>query len=432
MPYAAGSFLFPTSTGDFSVTGVGFEPQIVVMFGSNQAAEDTLLTGLTGGANGRPGIFYSYNARDYTTDGQINSFCISAAGASEAGGGQGFTRAKLPVRMQDDTSASNIDYRANAITFDPDGFTITVTNAAPDDRPISWWACGSDQVVWASSLDDYSGTVAAAYDGGFPARSIIALSGPAAGFGTEATSNADSWLWEGGVHYPHTGLTLDDRWAAEAHTGLQAGTVLGDQGFTEVFATNGTTGNRLVRGLGSVGPALVDSVWVVEPTALHGSEPEFAIGGSLDTQALFAWTSAEGLSDGFESPSVVGNTNSVSVPAWFDRWELIMFATINGDFAGTPNAELRFGVGVLHPDYQGCAVFGDDGSFFQSRQYMAATCTSAAARYASGEIQGATYEVTTEAGGQVSGIYHGFGPLEFGWVPQMYRWWPQKRGRGVR
>lgn len=411
MPYAAGSFAFPTSTGDYSVTGLGFEPEMVVLFGGNQATEDTLLTGLT-----RPGIFLSICAKHYSTPGAINKFCISIAGNTAGGGSTvGFSRAAVPVRMQNNVSASGIDYRASAITFDPDGFTLTVSHAAPANRPIHWWAIAGG--VASAFANNLAGTFA----GGFEVKSLLGLNGPATGGGAEIQTNSDSWLHFGTSHYPGNAGTLDTRYSGTTHTGCLPSSSAGRQGFTEQFQYEGIPGNRLCFDISAVGPAILDGYVLVAPNALHGSSAVISNSGSITDQTIVAWLGAEGIAKALVTPATVGAMTTVPAPDHFDLFDLVMVSTINGAAAVLGSAVLRYGLGVLHEDYQGCVVMGADGSFYQSRTKMAARCTAAGVQAAEGEIQGPTFTAETVLGGSIDVTYHAFGRLSAPWLPQIYR-----------
>ena len=78
--------------------------------------------------------------------------------------------------------------------------------------------------------------------------------------------------------------------------------------------------------------------------------------------------------------------------------------------------------GVLGPTYQGCVVFGQDGSCYQSVTRASATCTASAANTMSGVIGGSTFTMTQEEGGAVGGVvYHAFGTTIRRFIPQIYR-----------
>ena len=417
--FAAGSFLFPTSTGSFSVT-TGTRPQLLVMFGSNRAEEDTLVTGLT-----NPGLFLSVNGVDYLNPSTVNSFCVSIAGSSSVGGGSvGFVRAVQPIRMQG-SSAAVIDYAADDVTLDAGGFTLNVTNAASGDRPIHWWVLNHPQDL-AVSL--YGQTLTGTFDVGFRPFSYLALDAP--GSGSLGISANDSWLNFGTAHYPLTATDPDERYSGESHTGIILASAAGRQGYTEKYVWAGTSGNRVCHAITVLGPGIFSTYKTVTPTSLGATTID--IGGPTaadpDEAIVGAWA-GEGYSNFLTTPTGIGDTVSVSTPSWFDLFQLVMFSTNNGANVQLGSDQLRYGLGVLHQDYQGCVVFGDDGSFYQSRSQMAATCTAGGAQAAEGVILGPTFESTTVLGGSVGGVWHGFGPLgEAGWVPQMYRWWPERRG----
>lgn len=416
MGYAAGGFDFPTSTGGFSVTGLGFRPKLLVMFGSNQSTVDTLLTGLT-----RPGLFLSLNSLDHITS-AVSSFCLSFATNSNSGSpAVGYTRFAGPVRMQNTTNSAGIDYRADTLTFDGDGFSLNVTHAAPGVRPIHWWATDAPS---ASILGtDLSGPVAGA---GFEIRSFLALSSPQSGSLVEGNTDADSWLHFGTTHYPSNAVILTDHIGRVCHTGLWLGGLGGRQGYTRQQTNSGSSGERVCLYIGSgAAGTLTEGYTLAGPQTLHGNDPEFAIifAAGITNQQHIAFLKADGTAGDLTSPSTVGNSISVSTPSWFDEFELVMFTTVNGANVSGPfdPDQLRYGLGVLHEDYQGCVAVGDDGSFYQSRDKMAATCTAAGAQAAVGTILGPTFEMETTVGGSVVGGYHAFGPLEAPWMPQIYR-----------
>jgi hypothetical protein len=415
--FAAGTFAFPTVTGDFSVTGLGFEPKMVVLFGGNQATEDTLLTGLT-----RPGIFLSLCTVDWDGVG-IKTFCLSIAGNTSAhtvSDPVGYVRCaghagERPIRMQDSSGSGGIDYRASLITFDPDGFTLTVSHAAPGNRPIHWWAMAGDVVA------AFAANTAGSFDTGFPIHSFLAMNGPATGGGDEVAWGGDSWLHFGTSHYPTDASTLDARVSATTHTGCLPSSGAGRQGFTEQFQYEGVPGNRVCHDLSAAGPAILSGYVLVQPDVVNGTEAVITNVGSITDYTHVSWMGNDGTAGAVVTPATIGNVTSVSVPDWFDRFDLVMFSTINGATASLGTAELRYGLGVLHPDYQGCVVMGADGSFYQSSSKCAARCTAAGAQAAEGTILGSTFELETVLGGSIDVSYHAFGRPELGWLPSIYR-----------
>lgn len=422
MAFAAGTFPFPTSTGTFSVTGVGFEPKMVVMFGGNQATEDTHLTGLT-----RPGVFLSVSSFDYF-DFNINTWCLSVAGNTSGGGTtMGYTRfsghtGNTPIRMQATTGAANIDYRANGITFDADGFTLTVSHAAPANRPIHWWAVDGEIASW------FDANTTGTFPGDFPIRSFLGLAGPVGGGDpNENFSTTDAWLFFGTQHWPKNAESLATRYSALTHTGLNTVGAGGRQGWTEQPAYNGTNAERLVFDLGTAGPAFQESYTTSEPDVLFGTDAVVAAGDTDQTDYTnVVWMGYDGMANGLTTDPDVGDSISVSTPSWFNQFALVMFTTINGpDAVGTgvgPEGEIRYGIGVLHPDYQGCVVMGSGGSFYQSTTKCMAGHDATNLSVVEGTILGDTFELETVQNGYGSftANYHAFGP-EIRFVPDIYR-----------
>ena len=127
-----------------------------------------------------------------------------------------------------------------------------------------------------------------------------------------------------------------------------------------------------------------------------------------------------------------GGSVTVEIPekANFREFEQVMFSTPNGRSAGFGSYTIRFGLGVLGIDDQGCVVFYTDGSFYQSNTECVAQCTASGVKAASGVIHGPTFTLTsTQGSSDMTVVWHAWGKPAAGWLPQMYRLWPEKRGR---
>ncbi len=424
--YAAGGFDFPGSTGDFSVTGLGFEPVAVIMLGSNFATVGTLMTGQTG-----PGLFISVNALDYSDGTTIRSLCLAVNGNSQANNAnyRGFENG--PISMQTNAaSASTIDYRADTITFDTDGFTIHVTHAAGSRRPIHYIAFGGEiseidptLLVSSATKQLYSGDVT--FDNDYEPRSALVVGTIAAGGFGEGNVDGSAWYSFGTGHYPELAPGPNEWQSSTVYSEIQLGSPVGRQGFMHEFVWPSVGDDpeslNISNTIGALGPVLLENYrrhrpnYGVDMTQMIN---EGNVGSNTWQYAL--WWNGEGWTDFVTTP----DDGSVTVPHPynFNTFEAVLFSTINGSDTSGGGTQLRFGFGILGPDYQGCVVFGDDGSCYQSVTRAVATCTGSGVSTASGQINGPSFTLTNEEGGAVSSIvYHAFGIAGRRFIPNIYR-----------
>lgn len=427
--YKTGGFDFPTVTGNFSVTGLGFEPVGVIMFGSNRPEVDTLVTGLTG-----PGLFISVNAKQYDSPfTAIRSLCLAINGNSDANNAnyRGFENG--PISMQaDGGDASVVDYRADSITFDSDGFSINVATAASARRPIHWLAFGGDfslndatAMVAGAVKQGYVGDVA--YSNSYEPRSALVVGTIAtAGFG-EGSVNGSTWFSFGTGHYPEASPDPNSWQSSTVYTEIQLSSSLGRQGFSYEYVWPSVGADpeslNISNTIGALGPVLNESYRRLRPN--YGVDmTEMINEGTVgsDTWQYGLWWNGEGWTDFVSVP----NDGSVTVPAPFNfsQFQAVMFSHINGASSSGGLTAMRFGFGVLGPTYQGCVVIGQDGSFYQSDSRAVASCSASGENTASGTINGSTFSLVNEEGGGMDQfVYHAFGASGVTFLPQIYRRW---------
>jgi hypothetical protein len=460
MPFKAGGFDFPASTGAYSVTGLGFRPQAVIMFGGNRPELDTLLTNRPG-----PGIFISMNAVDYLDHTTVRSLFLGYSGrwTNHVANYRGLIG---PISMQvDGTDAATVDYRANTISFDPDGFTLNVTKAAVGRRPIHYLAWGGPEFItgavqqrmngfgtttfvnssWmthselAATYPTYAALLAGEpnYNGltaAWQPVSTFVLSTiiTTAGF-TEGRVQGASWLSFGSGHYPATSVTAADWAASVAFSQIDFDTPYGDVGFVGTFLESGVTQDMSQYDISHViGPTVANEGFRRHrPDAIDSTTLINEGGGSAPFQHA-VWLNGEGWT-GVVSAPAAGLTSDIPAPAHLNPfggprgWDVMLFSTINGNAGTGGNSGQRFGFGILSPDYQGCVVMGRDGSFYQSTLDCLANCNALGAEVINGSIlPTGTVRLTGVLGdGFGRTHYHGFGsPLELEaavWVPQIYR-----------
>ncbi len=431
--YAAGGFNFPTSTGAFAVTGLGFKPVAVILMGGNKATVGSLMTGLTG-----PGLFISMNAQDYTTPTNVRSFGLSPNGNSDAGNANYRGIETGPISMQTDAAtASVVDYKASAITFDSDGFTLTVATAASGVRPIHWWAFGGDistddPTAMISRFVEQNMSGSPTFTNAFEPLSALVLSTiGTAGFG-EGNVDNNTWFSWGTAHYPAYGGSDSDTWqGSTVYTELQLFSGLGRQGFTNMIVWPSLGGSNpddenISNVISSVGPVLVEGYRRHRPYVEVDRTTMINVGGGASALQAAMWSNGEGWTDAVTVPA--GGSVTVNHPVNFEEFEVVMFSLMNGpgwSGGASTTAPMRFGVGVLHTDHQGCVVFGQDGSFYQSNTECVASCAAGGYSAASGTMNGSSFTLTSTnaALGDFDLVWHAFGrakpPAQ--WIPHIYR-----------
>ncbi len=125
-----GTFQMNTTTGNQAVTGVGFQPKIVLFF---PAGENTA-SGITNDLRAGFGVGISSSARRSI---DTNSQTASAAGANV----RSQTNTSC-IRVFTDNSTTVVLYAADFVSLDSDGFTINVTTAPASGFRVGYLALG--------------------------------------------------------------------------------------------------------------------------------------------------------------------------------------------------------------------------------------------------------------------------------------------------
>ena len=322
----------------------------------------------------------------------------------------------------DATTASTVDYKADTITFDSDGFTIHVSTAASGVRPIHYFAWGGPDVSTGAVKQRMSGTQT--FANSFEALSAIVMSTIATnGFG-EGAVNGSSWFSWGSGHYPAYDAGNVDTWrSSTVYDQVQMSSSLGKQGFQGATVwPGGDTGLiHISEVISTIGPALTEGFRRHRPNPASLTQMVNAGGGASPWQYA-AWWNGEGWTDQFTVPAAGSTT--IHHPPNFTEFEAVIFSSINGaPFAGGPSGvSQRLGFGVLGENYQGCVVFGQDGSFYQATNRAVATCSASGENTAIGTLNPTSFTMESAEGGAVNQIvYHGFGGLLRQFRPHIYR-----------
>jgi hypothetical protein len=254
------------------------------------------------------------------------------------------------------------------------------------------------------------------------------------GFG-ENTWTDYNWLSFGSGHYPAVSSSPTHDWSSSVlYSQVQLYSSAGKQGFLDRFVMRVSDDphsyhvSHVVVSPG--GPFLTEGFRRHRPETFGATTLINEGTEGLYPYHCATWWSGEGETNWAPIPTSVGATSDITPPISFNPpsgpglFEAMLFTTLNGPPGSLGTTEQRFGIGILTPEYQGCVVMGDDGSFFQSRTRCIAN-TTAGLETVSGQILASgKVRLTTELGDGFEAIYHGFGgpaPALSPWIPQIYR-----------
>lgn len=412
MNWASGNFLFPTSTGAFTVTGLDFQPQMLFFIGTNNATEDVLV------ASANPGMFFGMTWLDYLTglpDSQSVSLIMNA----------GINVKPDPIVMAA-TLGCDVDYAASLTSLNPTGFTLNVTNAASANRPITWLAGGA--------FDDAEGSAnlaTAVYNIGWKALAAFMINyRTSGGIRDGCESGQYTSLYLGCASYPKVDAvpTYGDRsWGSGGTSRFQ---ITGVQGFTKAKANitpNPQFNSAINISTGDFPPIVIeDRIYFYRSSDTEvTSEPH---GGPL--RFMVQWWSGEAWCNSFIPAQAQGGLSVfTSGNAFLNDIEAAIYVGVLGPDAEGLSATSRLAIGLMARDQeQGVVAANRDGYMFQSRSMSVCDIADASGVHAaSGVIDGDHIDFTTElntSGTGSLGDVFVFGGQGTGWLPQIYRRWP--------
>ena len=420
MPYKAGHFYMPTSGGLFSLTDFGLAPQGVIFFGGNQSAEDTFVT------TGQPGVFFGMTWTS-TQTGLHDSQAISNVGLQQG-------KSSRPVPINQAIAGGSIEYQAEMVSLDPDGFTLNVTVPAPGPRLIHYLAYGDFDAAGGASLESmdsaaydfdlgyqvttgitfHDWTDAADHSDGVPSPRISTYA--AGQYFSLATVNWPFELFAQGGAYGFQSNATSMLTQAFSNQGVVGFT---DSFFNHFSGTNpGTTHTVRVWFLGIFLDAW-DHMGPI-PGLQDGTGVHVELWG-FPTRHSMAWWTGEGNVQGVNTLPALGLT-TVHIPSPnVGKVEACLFFGNTGYNEGVLGPQAAYGYGVLAIDdqgnhYQGC-VGWDSGygagalgypTFYQSKNkcYVERYNNASGVRAASGEIIGNEVHLTTEVADAPAGAYN--------------------------
>ena len=171
---AVGGFTLPGATGDFSVTGLGFEPKAIIFFSSCVGTEDTFQIhscqhiGITDGTNDRCGYAASIDNvatadtyREFRNDACINFYSLAS---------------------------KTLNTRATLSSFDSDGFTLNFSTNISSTVEVYYIAYGGNDLTFeVGSFDTPTVTGVQNVSTGLDTADFLFLVGGAGGSSNENT-----------------------------------------------------------------------------------------------------------------------------------------------------------------------------------------------------------------------------------------------------
>ena len=415
---AAGEFTVPGSTGNFSVTGLdlgGEEPDGVFFFGTNNGTEDSVVTGSPLGQF--IGLMYRQWNSPSTIAGQATSVLSTIARASING----------PIHMLQ-TDALAVDYSAQEVSLDVDGFTVNFTTVQSNRKVkyIAWKSSNGGGLVF-----DTTSGAPGIVDFGWVPSSMIGIGTRDLVGGYAGSANNGQYISLGAATYQdiNTGHSTSAMNAVtqggnQARHRLQNPDVLGGPFPMTLYETAHS---------GALGTVIM-AFLRVERVGANPNELGFAYQGSASyASAVAVWDGISSRNDIFIPPTVVGNTVTKDASinnANLNVADAVIYISAAGQDGGPGAPPGIFGVGVATRDYQGCfRVDGPAGRLYQSSQRSWCAQVKAGGAHAGITTfnDDETYTLETEVAGSTG---EGIGAFVFGdiatpvagaFIPQIYR-----------
>lgn len=382
--YKAGGFAIPGSTGNFSVSGLGFKPQGIVFFGSNKSAEDAVITDVNAGAF--VGIMADSGSGLVA---QANSI-IPLQGSRSHG-----TDA---IMMQ--SIFSTVEYAASPVSMDADGFTLNFSSVATP-RWIHYLAWGDSDNYFAERVSNFNGNITV----GWRDQLVFQVGGITSGSATPGDykrPDLPDYFFStiGAGAYP---IERPNNWHILQQT-LNRADNLG-QCHAMVFDYHDVFTARLpdiASNIAFVGPFMAQTLPKAYP--LNDTDiRRITAGGFANTHIFAYWEGG-----GFTGSAVPAASVSGVVNQTLTDMEEILAALVfcNVDRGSGPVAfddgTQAMGIGVKTADYEGCVLVNESGNYlFQSQQQ--AWCNNATASgHSAGtlEFHDGDFDIITNVNGE--------------------------------
>lgn len=210
----AGTFNTGTSTGNLAVTGVGFLPKLVLFGSSISSTTDGNLSDLIVSI----GAAVSSSSR----------FAIAVSSQDNQAAAVAKSKAVQTLCISKFTAAGAVDFEADFVSQDSDGFTINITDAAAASTKVGYLAMGGVANYAIGAETQKSGTGTKATTGiGFTPNTLILLHR-----NVVSSTSIDANLGIGiGARDRISGASAGR--AATASTGIDAADPTNEQGYTD-------------------------------------------------------------------------------------------------------------------------------------------------------------------------------------------------------
>lgn len=258
----SGSFLTGTSTGNASVTGVGFTPKVILFYGAAKPDSQGQYN------NARMGLGAATSSSNRWANSVVYNWS-SAAGTSQAARQLSTTKCFSFVGAASSTTQSTL-MDADFVSMDADGFTYNLTTTDGTARRVFFVALGgSDLSVNVGTFDIGTGTGSVSVTGVGFQSDIVMMSSSISSTSAGSFSNA-TWTFGAAISsssqfssgwFASTSVNPTNTKAYQIGTKVigrmgTAGTVSMEAGFTSMdsdgFTINVTTADALARKIGYV------------------------------------------------------------------------------------------------------------------------------------------------------------------------------------
>lgn len=314
---ATGIFSAPTSTGEHSETGLGFRPTVVILFGADNGAS------LPRQPSPAVGFMTATQQRYWAWD---EVYAADPSATAKAAGSD----ASLVKVFANDAGPHWVDYKAEFVSMDEDGFTLDFTTAPAFTSDIGYIAirCASAEVATATLPSSPAGTVSVPLERG-PSAIFVFRDDP--GGITDGANFAMGWA---------TGTGADEQ-----------GVIAGD-------VQHGASGGRNSCDLLRSGRVFAQ---VTDEDALDGSWSLTGFGSTLEftcedagaADVTILALSGIAAACGIDQADTGASSQSISAPGTTPLGAMFLYLGKTADTAVRPAQ--RFGIGV------GDAVIADVG-----------------------------------------------------------------------
>jgi hypothetical protein len=419
--FKAGGFNFPTSTGSLAITGLPGEPQGIIFFGGNQNTLDSLLHPAA------PGLFFGMAWRDVDTGNvDYQTQCWTT---------YGLRWRPRPICCL--STGTTILFEASVVAFNANGFTLTISDAAPAGHRVHYLAWGGFNGSEGKTMGGTSGGQVFNFASlGYRPLSALMFDMFSSGASRDSSAANAIYFTMGTANFREdyaAGSPFTPGNNATAITmRAQAGVA---EGFTQQYFSilNDAITASVASGVAGTWATNIDHL---RPNPAYTSDGLRATLFGHPNRAQLVWWNCEGSVHQVDTPAVAAVNEYTALSNVGRVQAALFFGTTGFGSEEELGVNVAYVFGVLTEDYQAVVAF-DTGrgnapangtkSYYQSEQacFINGLSPGGGVRVASGEIVGNKVRLTGEIASNPS---HGgsfmqvWGPeVPAVWVPQIYR-----------